>query len=97
MDKTRRPAACAGKSVAKAGNSSLIASAANATLPDLRKRRRSIMTRNYKGRQCLAHPHDWVGRLRNRIADLEPALDGKLEPHHRFLLKPRAARTERSV
>jgi len=27
------------------------------------------------------------GRLRNRIADLEPALEGKVEPHHRFLLK----------
>ena len=27
------------------------------------------------------------GRLRKRIADLEPALEGKLEPHHRFLLK----------
>jgi transposase len=27
------------------------------------------------------------GRLRNRISDLEPALEGKLEPHHRFLLK----------
>src|SRR5262249_33471319 len=27
------------------------------------------------------------GRLRNRIADLEPALEGKGEPHHRFLLK----------
>jgi transposase len=27
------------------------------------------------------------GRLRNRIADLEPALEGRLEPHHRFLLK----------
>src|SRR6201988_5002150 len=26
-------------------------------------------------------------RLRKRIADLEPALEGKLEPHHRFLLK----------
>jgi transposase len=27
------------------------------------------------------------GRLRKRIADLEPALEGKLQPHHRFLLK----------
>jgi len=27
------------------------------------------------------------GRLRKRIADLEPALEGKLEAHHRFLLK----------
>ena len=27
------------------------------------------------------------GRLRKRIADLEPALQGKLEPHHRFLLR----------
>jgi transposase len=27
------------------------------------------------------------GRLRKRIADLEPALEGKLETHHRFLLK----------
>jgi len=27
------------------------------------------------------------GCLRKRIADLEPALRGKLEPHHRFLLK----------
>jgi transposase len=27
------------------------------------------------------------GRLRNRISDLEPALEGKLESHHRFLLK----------
>jgi transposase len=27
------------------------------------------------------------GRLRKRIAHLEPALEGKLQPHHRFLLK----------
>lgn len=27
------------------------------------------------------------GCLRKRIADLEPALQGKLEPHHRFLLR----------
>jgi hypothetical protein len=33
-------------------------------------------------------------RLRKRIADLEPALEGKLEPHHRFLLKLQLGRLQ---
>ena len=34
------------------------------------------------------------GRLRNRIADLEPALEGKVEPHHRFLLRLQLGRLQ---
>jgi transposase len=34
------------------------------------------------------------GRLRNRMADLEPALEGHLEPHHRFLLQLQLNRLE---
>jgi transposase len=34
------------------------------------------------------------GRLRAKIQKLEPALEGKLEPHHRFLLKLQLRRVE---
>ncbi len=34
------------------------------------------------------------GQLRHKIAQLEPALEGKLEPHHRFLLELQLQRVE---
>ena len=34
------------------------------------------------------------GKLRNKISELEPALEGKLEEHHRFLLKLQLERLE---
>jgi len=34
------------------------------------------------------------GKLRAKIQQLEPALEGKLEPHHRFLLKLQLRRVE---
>jgi transposase len=34
------------------------------------------------------------GKLRHKIAELQPALEGKLEPHHRFLLELQLQRVE---
>src|SRR5205807_8708963 len=49
IDKTRRPAGRAGGAVPNAGNLLFIARAANVALLDWRKRRRSIMARDYMG------------------------------------------------
>jgi len=46
----------------------------------------------------MANPQEMAGlakgRLRTKIQKLEPALEGKLEPHHRFLLKLQLQRVE---